>query len=158
MNAMKNPHPQMAAERRYRVELTETQLRTVAHAVEDWHRFLCGDCTMAHARASMDGMDGGKPLTFALHDVERHINPELDDWKCYDWAGSHCPRPHQKAAIEVSYYAYRQLLHRLAILSGDARPGYLIDPPMRSSGQGPEISVELCQASGEKNTEAPEAI
>ena len=43
----------MTKEKKYKVTMTESQLRLMAAAVEDWHRFLCGQCEMDNATSSI---------------------------------------------------------------------------------------------------------
>jgi hypothetical protein len=40
--------------KKYRITMTEKQLRTMICAIEDWHRFLCGQCEMSNATAYVE--------------------------------------------------------------------------------------------------------
>jgi hypothetical protein len=110
----------MKKEKRYRLEVSETQLRMIADCVEDCHRFMAGQTELQNCTAMLDNRNH-------LHDVLRKeayplVVPELYRKyginASYDWAGTHCPNEHQRKFIAQSYYLYREILHFFATSKG----------------------------------------
>lgn len=48
-------------QRRWRIELTEEQLRVAIEAIEDWHRFISGQCEMDYATSYIDNSNAPNP-------------------------------------------------------------------------------------------------
>lgn len=107
-------------EKKYRITLTETQLRLMIDAVEDWHRFLAGDCRMDNATSYIeDASDMHLCRRLINEAAHQFIVPEykysLDSR--HKWSGITCHRENQRKAIAMSYMLYREPLHFLTINS-----------------------------------------
>lgn len=123
--------------------MTESQLRLMANAVEDWHRFLCGQCEM-HNATSM--LENSNKLRAMFDDFIRpYVVPELKHRQgaSYDWAGNGCPNEHQRKAIAMSYGIYRQVWHYLTTHS-DKDPSWSCynSATLTCEEQGPLIKIE----------------
>lgn len=99
----------------YQITLTEEQLHLVADAVEDWHRFLAGQCGMNHATSRLDNHHDVQEV---LNNVDQLIAPH-GRGSSYGWDGSTCLNKHQKKAIAMSYGIYREILHYFAMQHTD---------------------------------------
>ena len=127
-------------EKQYKVTLTKSQLRLVAHAVEDWHRFLAGQCEMVHATSLVPNR---KAATDALRQfIKPHVTPELTNNASYSWDGRPCPNEHQRNAIAMSYGIYRQILHFFATQREDNDWNVYVAPTLTCEEQGPLIKIE----------------
>jgi hypothetical protein len=105
----------MKKEKKYRITMTESQLRLMINAVEDWCRFLGGQCEMNNATSMVDNMHEAQEnlMTF----VKPHITPLLPRNASYGWSGGACPNERQRKAIAMSYMLYREPLHYLTVHS-----------------------------------------
>lgn len=101
----------MENDKKYTLTCTGEQMMVICSAVEDWHRFLAGQCEMANATAMCEKM----------HDVQDILNNEVRPFivpalkynrgAAYGWSGSGCPNDYQRKMIAMSYGIYRQILH-----------------------------------------------
>ena len=100
-------------EKLYKVTMTESQLRLMADAVEDWHRFLAGQCEMEHATSMLENrLDAQYVLSYS---VRPFVVPRLPyRGSSYGWNGGDCPNEYQRKAIAMSYGIYREVLHYFA--------------------------------------------
>ena len=110
----------MKKEKKYTITCTEEQLRLIAHAVEDWHRFLSGQCELSNATSYINDAHTMHECQDALRQYIRHyVVPELPHpFSSYGWSGGECPNKHQRHAIAQSYGIYRQILHFFAVSKG----------------------------------------
>lgn len=101
----------MEDEKKYTLTCTGEQMMVICRAVEDWHRFLAGQCEMANATAMCERMHEVQDIL--NKEVRPFIVPELayNRGASYDWAGNGCPNKYQKRMIAMSYNIYRQILH-----------------------------------------------
>ena len=107
-------------EKKYRITLTETQLRLMIDAVEDWHRFLAGQCEMSNATSYIEPTDNMHECREILRkQIHPLVTPRLSLNASYGWSGSTCSNEHQRKAIAMSYMLYRESLHFLTINSGE---------------------------------------
>lgn len=128
--------------RLWRMTLTEEQLKVLIDAVEDWHRFLSGQCTMWNA-TSLLGNNEVKCRTREIlgKDVEAAMFPELPFNSIYPWCGGQPDHKMSKAAA-ISYMIYREALHQLALVStGPDWDVYRSDTPI-CGDQGPIVKLE----------------
>ena len=100
-------------QKKYTITCTEEQLRLIASAVEDWHRFLAGQCELSNATSMLKN----------YHDLYEKLNKEVRPLvvpelygrgASYGWDGRMCPNKHQRKAIAMSYGIYREVLHFFA--------------------------------------------
>lgn len=136
----------MSKEKRYRIELSEHQLRLIAKCVEDHHRFASGDVGLHNL--SRDLSLDYKLKTFMKTYVKHQVVPELKSNEEYDWAGNGCEDEIRREFIQETYYLYHEIFHQLAL--DEKRRGcpfgtiYLRET-LRCEGSGPEIKVERIQ-------------
>ena len=102
-------------EKRYRIEVSESQLRMIANCVEDCHRFMGGQVELSNCTSMLDNMH---EVHEKLEEVYPLVVPELarnhGRGASYAWNGSSCPNTHQRKFIAASYYLYREILHFFA--------------------------------------------
>lgn len=99
-------------EKKYRITMTESQLRLMINAIEDWHRFLSGQCGMDNATSYIKDTHTARENLDIY--VRPYIVPELKyRGSAYSWSGGQCPNEHQRKAIAMSYLLYREPLHYL---------------------------------------------
>lgn len=129
-------------EKRYRITMTESQLRLAIKAIEDWHRFLAGQCDMSNAllfvedhRAACENLE-----TY----VRPYIVPELKSrGSSYSWNGGDCPNEPQRKAIAMSYMLFREPLHYLTTHNGkDMSWSAYNSGTLRCPEQGDMITIE----------------
>lgn len=99
-------------EKKYRITLTEHQLRLMANCVEDCHRFMAGQMELSHSTCMVDAM---RELHEKLRDLKHLVTPHLSYNASYDWCGSHCPNEYQRKFIAETYYLYREIIHQLTL-------------------------------------------
>ena len=132
----------MGKEKRYRITMTESQLRMMADAVEDWHRFLAGQCEMANATSFIEDIHEARKN---LNDFVRpYIVPELKyNGASYGWNGGNCPNKYQRKAIAMSYMIYREVIHYLTTHNGkDMSWNCYNSDTLTCEEQGPLIKIE----------------
>lgn len=61
-------------EKKYRITLTEHQLRLIANCVEDCHRFMAGQMELSHSTCMVDAMH---ELHEKLRDLKYLVTPHL---------------------------------------------------------------------------------
>ena len=106
--------------KQYTITLSEEHLRLIANAVEDWSRFLSGQCELHNATSLIADIDNYKKVQDVLFkQVHPCVTPELPLNASYGWDGQHCPNDHQRKAIAMSYGIYRQILHFFALRCKD---------------------------------------
>lgn len=103
-------------EKKYIVELTETQLRIIANCVEDCHRFMCGETDLCNMTSMLESHNEIKEK---LEDLKPLVTPELSPNAFYKWSGCGCPNKHQRKFIAQTYTIYREILHFFAVEKGN---------------------------------------
>lgn len=100
--------------KKYQIECTEEQLRLIMNAVEDWHRFISGQCELDNATCFVK--DVHEVRRILNEQVRPHIVPELPYvGSSYGWSGSTCPNKWQKKMIAMSYGIWRQIAHFFSV-------------------------------------------
>lgn len=129
--------------KKYTITLTEEQMRLIAEGMEDYHRFLAGECRMMNAtqyvRPAQEMHYLRDELEMIAHDRMSH---GLRKNSSYDWAGTHCPNDHQRKAIAMSYMIYREILHYFAMQRPKEIWNCLQDPTLTCEEQGPLIKIQ----------------
>ena len=132
--------------KKYTITLTEEQMRLIAEGMEDYHRFLAGECRMMNAtqyvKPAVDMHNLRVELNCLAH---KYITPDLQLNSSYDWAGTNCPNKHQRKAIAMSYMIYREILHHFAMQRPKDIWNCLQDPTLTCEEQGPLIKIEEVQ-------------
>ena len=91
-------------EKKWRIELTEHQLRLIANCVEDCHRFIGGQMELSNSTACLKH---GRHLGEELARLQPFVTPELG-------CGS-CPDENQRKFIAETYYLYREIYHQITL-------------------------------------------
>lgn len=99
-------------ERKYLIELTESQLRLIADCVEDCHRFAGGQVGLFNTAARLDNEI---EITEGLRRLKYLVTPRLHNNASYGWNGGDCPSKEQRKFIAQTYPIYREILHFLAV-------------------------------------------
>ena len=99
-------------EKKWRIELTEHQLRLMAQCVEDCHRFIGGQMELSNSTACLTHhLD----LSKELDKLQPFVTPELGRGASYGWNGGSCPNDHQRKFIAETYYLYREIYHQVTL-------------------------------------------
>lgn len=132
--------------KKYTITLTEEQMRLVAEGMEDYHRFLAGECRMMNATQYVQPAQEMHNLRDNLQMVAHiRMSHNLPYGSSYDWAGNHCQNKLQQKAIAMSYMIYREILHYFAIQRQKVDWNTLQDPTLTCEEQGPLIKIEEVQ-------------
>lgn len=98
--------------KKYHIECTEEQLRLIMNAVEDWSRFLMGQCELWNATLMLDNED---EIQEKLKEIEPLVVPELPRGGFYRWNGIGCSNSVQRKKIAMSYGIWRQIAHFFSV-------------------------------------------
>lgn len=129
--------------RKWRIELTQEQLCVMIEALEDWHRFLCGQCGMDHATSYIDSPKAMHRTRELLdHEVKTAMFPELALNQSYCWDGGQ-PNPYMSEAAAISYLLYRESRHQLTLANPPKHYNCYLSDTLTCDEQGPMIKVEL---------------
>ena len=99
-------------EKKWRIELTEHQLRLIANCVEDCHRFIGGQMELSNSTACLKH---GRHLGEELSTLQAFVTPLLERGASYGWDGGTCPDDNQRKFIAETYYLYREIYHQLTL-------------------------------------------
>ena len=99
-------------ENKWRIELTEHQLRLIANCVEDCHRFIGGQMELINSTACLKHY---RELSEELDKLQPLVTPELERGASYGWDGRCCPNKFQRKFIAETYYLYREIYHQLTL-------------------------------------------
>ena len=100
-------------EKKWRIELTEHQLRLMAQCVEDCHRFIGGQMELSNSTACLKHHH--QELWEGLCKLQPLVTPELEHGVSYGWNGSSCHYNIQRKFIAETYYLYREIYHQLTL-------------------------------------------
>ena len=129
-------------EKKWRVELTEHQLRLIANCVEDCHRFIGGQMELSNSTACLKH---GRHLGEELSTLQAFVTPLLERGASYGWNGGSCPDKNQRKFIAETYYLYREIYHQLTLEAAkhkDISWNVYIDETLTCSESGEPIKVE----------------
>ena len=99
-------------EKKWRIELTEHQLRLMAQCIEDCHRFIAGQMELSNSTSCLKHC---RHLGEELHTLQPFVTPELGRGASYGWNGGSCPNDHQRKFIAETYYLYREIYHQVTL-------------------------------------------
>lgn len=99
-------------QKKWRVELTEHQLRLMAQCVEDCHRFIAGQTELNNSTSCLKHYS---ELSEALGKLRPLVTPLLGRGASYGWNGSSCPEKNQRKFIAETYYLYREIYHQMTL-------------------------------------------
>ena len=129
-------------EKKWRIEMTEHQLRLIANCVEDCHRFIGGQMELSNSTACLKH---GRHLGEELSTLQAFVTPLLERGASYGWNGGSCPDKNQRKFIAETYYLYREIYHQLTLESAkhkDMRWNVYIDETLTCNESGEPIKVE----------------
>ena len=129
-------------EKKWRIELTEHQLRLIANCVEDCHRFIGGQMELSNSTACLKH---GRHLGEILDTLQPFVTPELGRGASYGWNGSTCPDKNQRKFIAETYYLYREIYHQLTLEAAkhkDMGWNVYLGETLTCSESGESIKVE----------------
>ena len=106
-------------EKKYRLTVSESQLRMIAACVEDISRFMSGQTELSNTTSMLEDMHETQD---ALKGAYPYVVPELclkyGHGAYYPWNGGGCPKEYQRRFIASSYYLYREIKHFDAVHRG----------------------------------------
>ena len=99
-------------EKKWRIELTEHQLRLMAQCIEDCHRFIGGRMELSNSTACLTHH---LELIEELGKLQQFVAPNLGRGASYGWSGGSCPNENQRKFLAETYYLYREIYHQMTI-------------------------------------------
>ena len=99
-------------QKKWRIELTEHQLRLMAQCIEDCHRLIVGQMELSN---STDFLEHYSELSEELGKLQPLVTPLLSRNASYGWNGGSCPDKNQRKFIAETYYLYREIYHQLTL-------------------------------------------
>ena len=132
-------------EKKWRIELTEHQLRLMAQCVEDCHRFIGGQMELSNSTACLTHhLD----LSKELDKLQPLVTPNLGRGAYYGWDGGHCPNEYQRKFLAETYYLYREIYHQVTL--DDAKHRYMdwnvyLGETLTCKDSGEPIKVEMIE-------------
>ena len=133
-------------EKKWRIELTEHQLRLIANCVEDCHRFIGGQMELSNSTACLKH---GRHLGEELSTLQAFVTPLLERGASYGWNGGSCPDDNQRKFIAETYYLYREIYHQLTLEAAkhkDMSWNVYIDETLTCNESGEPIKIERVES------------
>ena len=130
-------------QKKWRIELTEHQLRLIANCVEDCHRFIGGQMELSNSTAYLEHYS---ELNEELGKLQPLVTPLLGRGASYDWNGGSCPDKNQRKFIAETYYIYRKIYEEItknrAITEHFPLGNVYLSETLRCKDSGEPIKVE----------------
>ena len=129
-------------ENKWRIELTEHQLRLMAQCVEDCHRFIGGQMELSNSTSCLTRR---QVLCEELSKLQPLVTPLLGRGASYGWSGGSCPNENQRKFLAETYYLYREIYHQLTLESAkhkDMGWNVYLDDTLTCGESGEPIKVE----------------
>ena len=130
-------------EKKWRIELTEHQLRLMAQCIEDCHRFIAGQTELINSTACL--IKHYRELSEELSKLHTLVTPLLGRGASYGCDGGSCPDKSQRKFIAETYYLYREIYHQLTIEASKHRDmcwNVYLDETLTCDESGEPIKVE----------------
>ena len=99
-------------EKKWRIELTEHQLKLMAQCIEDCHRFIGGQMELSNSTACLTHY---MELSEELGKLQQFVAPNLGRGASYGWSGGSCPNENQRKFLAETYYLYREIYHQMTV-------------------------------------------
>ena len=99
-------------EKKWRIEVTEHQLRLMAQCIEDCHRFIGGQMELSNSTACLTHH---LELSEELYKLQPLVTPRLGRGASYGWNGGSCPNEDQRKFLAETYYLYREIYHQITL-------------------------------------------
>ena len=132
-------------EKKWRIELTEHQLKLIANCVEDCHRFIGGQMELSNSTACLEHCH---ELWEKLNELQPIITPELGRGASYGWDGGTCPNDNQRKFLAETYYLYREIYHQMTLEAAkhkDMGWNVYLGETLTCSESGEPIIVEMIE-------------
>ena len=129
-------------ENKWRIELTEHQLRLIANCVEDCHRFIGGQMELSNSTSCLTHH---LELKEELEKLQPLVTPRLGRGASYGWNGGNCPNEDQRKFLAETYYLYREIYHQLILDMSKNKNMYCnvyLDETLTCDESGEPIKVE----------------
>ena len=129
-------------EKKWRIELTEHQLRLMAQCIEDCHRFIGGQMEVTNSTSCLTH---NLELSDELGKLQPLVTPLLGRGESYGWDGGYCPYDYQRKFIAETYYLYREIYHQLTLEASKHRDmcwNVYLDETLTCDESGEPIKVE----------------
>ena len=129
-------------EKKWRIELTEHQLRLMAQCIEDCHRFISGQTELFNSTVFLEHYS---ELRDELSKLQPLVTPFISRNASYGWSGGSCPDKYQRKFIAETYYLYREIYHQLTLEAAKHKDmGYnvYLGETLTCSESGEPIKVE----------------
>ena len=129
-------------EKKWRIELTEHQLRLMAQCVEDCHRFIGGQMELSNSTSCLTRR---QVLCEELNKLQPFVTPQLGRGASYGWNGGSCPNKNQRKFLAETYYLYREIYHQLTLEAAKHKDmvwNVYLDETLTCSESGEPIKVE----------------
>ena len=97
---------------KWRIELTEHQLKLIANCVEDCHRFIGGQMELSNSTACLKHYS---ELSEELSKLQPLVTPRLGRCASYGWNGGSCQNEDQRKFLAETYYLYREIRHQITL-------------------------------------------
>ena len=129
-------------EKKWRIELTEHQLRLIANCVEDCHRFIAGQMGLDNSTACLEHYS---ELSDEFRNPQPHVTLLLGRGAYHGWDSGSCPDENQRQFIAETYYLYREIYHQLILDMSKNKNMYCnvyLDETLTCDESGEPIKVE----------------
>ena len=129
-------------EKKWRIEVTEHQLRLMAQCIEDCHRFIGGQMELINSTSCLTHY---MELSEELGKLQPLVTPQLECGASYGWNGGACPNDNQRKFLAETYYLYREIYHQLILDMSKNKNMYChvyIDETLTCDESGEPIKVE----------------
>lgn len=123
-------------EQKYRLTVTEHQLRLIAACLEDLHRFMGGQMELFNTAACLEDYC---ELRDKLKELQPLVTPHLPSNSSYGWNGGSCDNVNQRKFLAETYCIYREILHRLTVDHGIDNVYASSTPTCKEGGELPII-------------------
>lgn len=130
-------------QKKWRIELTESQLWLIANCVEDCHRFIGGQMDLYNSTSCLKNYS---ELSEELGKLQPLVTPLLSRNASYGWNGGSCPDDYQRKFIAETYYLYREIYHQLTIEAAKHRDmgwNVYLSETLTCKESGEPIKVEI---------------
>ena len=97
---------------KWRIELTEHQLRLIANCVEDCHMFIGGQMELSNSTVCLERYF---EIREELEKLKPLVTPRLGRGASYGWNGGSCPNEDQRKFLAETYYLYREIRHKITL-------------------------------------------
>ena len=130
-------------QKKWRIELTESQLWLIANCVEDCHRFIGGQMDLYNSTSFLKNYC---ELSEELGKLQPLVTPLLSRNASYGWNGGSCPDDYQRKFIAETSYLYREIYHQLTLEAAKHRDmgwNVYLSETLTCKESGEPIKVEI---------------